>query len=326
MKIITIKDIAQMVNVSPSTVSRALKDHPDIGAELKQKIQEIAKALKFTPNTNAANLRKQKSQLIGVIIPRFIRNFVPDVVDGIAMVVDDKQYQMIIIPTNDKLEKECDAIKKCCDYRVDGILLSVSTETKELSHLELAKEFNIPVVLLDKSIDDSDFHQVIIDDKSMAKQCAEYLLDLGKKNIAAFFGHENLRISQNRHSGFSSAINAKDVQVKSFFCNSTEEAYQQTISVLQNSKIDAFFGMSDQVLLGILAAIIHENKLKEVSIIGFSDGKTIPFLHPEVAYVLHHGKIIGAKAAELLFQLINGEENISKIVKLKSEIIHQSQK
>jgi LacI family transcriptional regulator len=320
MKIITIKDIAQMLNVSPSTISRALKDHPDIGAELKEKIRALARELKYTPNTIATNLRNQKSQLIGVVIPKFFSNFVPDVIDGISAVIDQQAYQMIIIPTNDELEKEKQAIQKCCDYRVDGILLSLSTETEDLEHLSLVKDYNIPLVLFDKAKPSPDFHQVTIDDVSMAHDCGIYLKEQECKYVAGFFGHENLAITQHRHRGFLSAFAEDDTETRCFFASNSEEAYEQTAALLQKQPIDGIFGMSDEVLLGMLKAVIEQNLLDSIHIIGFSDGKTIPYLHREVAYVLHSGRQIGTKAANVLFDIIQGRQLPETNIRLQSAV------
>lgn len=304
MKVITIKDIAQMANVSPSTVSRALKDHPDISTDLKTKIKQIAEALNFKPNSFASNFRKQKSQLIGVIIPKFCNSFVPDVIDGITSFVNEKNFQVIILPTNDNLFKEKDAIQKCCDYRVDGILMSLSVETTDLDHLIIADSYNIPIVIFDKAASSINYHQVVINDRFLAEACAQQLIAEKRKNIVGFFGHENLAITKNRQIGFSSLINKHIIPLTIEYASSSVEAYKKTIHLIDNQNIDAVFGISDELLIGIIAAVREKNKLNEISIIGFSDGTTIPLLFPEVSYVFHDGKKLGKEAAKTLFQLL----------------------
>ena len=305
MKVITIKDIAQMANVSPSTVSRALKDHPDISSDLKIKIKGIADALNFKPNSFASNFRKQKSQLIGVIIPKFCNSFVPDVIFGITSVVNEKNFQVIILPTNDDILKEKEAIQKCCDYRVDGILMSLSVETSNVEHLKTADAYNIPVVIFDKAANTSNYHQVVINDKLMAEKCAQQLINESRKNIIGFFGHENLAITKNRQIGFSSILNQNKLPLTIEYASSSIEAYQKTISLIDSKNIDAVFGISDELLIGIIAAVREKQKLNEISIIGFSDGSTIPLLFPEVSYVSHDGKKLGYEAANTLFKLID---------------------
>jgi LacI family transcriptional regulator len=305
MKVITIKDIAQMANVSPSTVSRALKDHPDISSDLKTKIKQIAEALNFKPNSFASNFRKQKSQLIGVIIPKFCNSFVPDVIDGITAFVNDKNFQVIILPTNDDITKEKEAIQKCCDYRVDGILMSLSVETFDLEHLKIADAYNIPIVIFDKATSTINYHQVVINDQLLAEACAQQLIVENRKNIVGFFGHENLAITKNRQMGFSSHVNKNGLPLTIDYASSSVEAYKKTINLIENQNIDAVFGISDELLIGIIAAVREKNKLNEISIIGFSDGTTIPLLFPEVSYVFHDGKKFGNEAAKTLFHLLD---------------------
>lgn len=310
-----------MLAVSPSTVSRALSNHPDISVELKQKIQDIAKELKFTPNSIAVNLRKQKSQLIGVIIPKFYSSFVPDVIAGISAVVDAENYQMIIIPTHDSIEKEKEAILKCCDYRVDGILISLSNETTDLSHLEITKTLNVPLVIFDKSTETDDFHQLLIDDIEMAKKCADFINEQDFKHVAAFFGHKNLTISKRRLEGFNTTI-AEGVETAYFFANDTAEAYEKTLQLLETANIDAIFGMSDELLVGILAAVKSKHALNTISIVGFSDGKIIPYLHHEITYVLHNGRLVGEAAAALLMRLIANDPSVTqKIQKIETALV-----
>jgi LacI family transcriptional regulator len=305
MKVITIKDIAQMANVSPSTVSRALKDHPDIGSDLKIKIKEIAAALNFKPNSFASNFRKQKSQLIGVIIPKFCNSFVPDVIDGITSFVNDKNFQVIILPTNDDLTKEKEAIQKCCDYRVDGILMSLSVETSSVDHLKIADAYNIPIVIFDKATSATNYHQVVINDRLMAENCAQQLINKKRKNIVGFFGHENLAITKNRQLGFTSILTKNNLPLTIEYASSSKEAYQKTIALIDKNNIDAVFGISDELLIGIIAAVREKQKLNEIAIIGFSDGSTIPLLFPEVSYVYHDGRKLGHEAAKTLFELLD---------------------
>jgi LacI family transcriptional regulator len=317
---ITIKDLAKMLKVSPSTISRALKDHPDIGQELKTRIKNLAKELNYSPNSMAVNFRKGKSKLIGVILPKFYRNFIPDVIDGISFVVDENQYQMIILPTNDLLSKEKDAIQKCCDYCVDGILLALSNETVDLGHLKILDDLEIPVVLFDKSIETDGYTQVLIDDRLMAERCAQKMEQKSISKVAAFLGHENLTISKRRKDGFQSGILNEHTQVHYVHATSSAEAKEKALTLMEQG-VSGFFGMSDEVLVGILAAAKAQNKINETYVIGFSDGKTIPFLHEEIDYVHHDGKEIGETAARLLFDLIKSPEKISKVIQVNTEIV-----
>ena len=194
----TIKDLATFLNVSPSTVSRALNNHPDISLEVRQRVQQLAEELQFKPNSFAANFRKKQSKLIAVVLPKIYRSFIPDVIEGITKTLKQNNYQTLILLTEDLLENEIAAIQQCCDMRVDGILLSLSNQTKNLDHLTSCKSLGIPLVLFDNTLESQDFPSVHINDAMAAAACANYLNDKKIKRVAAVFGPEELNISKNR--------------------------------------------------------------------------------------------------------------------------------
>jgi LacI family transcriptional regulator len=149
MKPMTIKDLANFLKVSPSTVSRALNNHPDISLEVRQRVQQLAEELQFKPNSFAANFRKKQSKLIAVVLPKIYRSFIPDVIEGITKTLKQNNYQTLILLTEDQIENEIAAIQQCCDMRVDGILLSLTNQTKNLDHLTICKNLGIPLVLFE---------------------------------------------------------------------------------------------------------------------------------------------------------------------------------
>lgn len=307
MKPMTIKDLAHLLNVSPSTVSRALNNHPDISLEVRNRVQLLAEELQFKPNSMAANFRKKQTKLIAIILPKIYRSFVPDVIEGITKRLNANHYQTLVLITEDELQKEIDAIKQCCDMRVDGILLSLSNQTKDLEHLDVCKKMHIPLVLFDNTLETQDFASVHINDVAAAAQCATYINAKKCKEVVAIYGPAELSISKNRRAGFSAQLSPK-IKNLDFFASNAQEAYQIAMTQLQRNQHIAFFGISDEVLLGIVTAIKEQDLTNNTVVVGFSDGLTLPFLHKELNYIFHDGKIVGSTAAEQILKCIDQVE------------------
>lgn len=321
MKVITIKDIARMAQVSASTVSRALKDHPDISKELTAKIKSIAESLNFKPNSFASSFRTQKSNLIGVILPQFHSNFIPEVLKGITSYLKKHNYQMVIFPTNDQLEEEKKAIEKCCDYRVDGVLLSLSIESHNLEHLELLKSFNIPAVIIDKTTNSDQYTQFTINDFEESKKCAQHLMEKNCKHVLAILGNEQLSISKDRIKGFMAGL-SDQVELTIVHAESSEQSRQHVLQIMDQQSLDAIFGISDEVLLGATAALNEKKKLEEIELVGFSDGQMLPYLCPRLNYIHHDGLAFGEQASALLLNhLEHPEENTKQVKYMQVEFI-----
>ncbi|MFM6945724.1 MAG: LacI family DNA-binding transcriptional regulator [Flavobacteriales bacterium] len=319
MKPMTIKDLANFLNVSPSTVSRALNNHPDISIEVRQRVQQLAEELQFKPNSFAANFRKKQSKIIAVILPKIYRSFIPDVIEGITKKLNSHQYQTLMLITEDELDNEIAAIKQCCDMRVDGILLSLSNQTKNLAHLDLCKKLNIPLVLFDNTLESNTFPTVHINDAAAAATCAKYLNEKKVKRVAAVFGPEELNISRHRKFGFQNALDPS-IQMDVCYAKDANAAYHFAMDQIQNKQTSAFFGISDEVLLGIITAI-KENKLsKKTEVIGFSDGLTMPFLHKQLRYIFHDGKIVGQHAADLILRCMEDNQVDAPDVEISVEL------
>ena len=315
----TIKDLANFLKVSPSTVSRALNNHPDISLEVRQRVQQLAEELQFKPNSFAANFRKKQSKIIAVILPKIYRSFVPDVIEGITKKLNNNQYQTLILITEDELDNEIATIKQCCDMRVDGILLSLSNQTKNLTHLDSCKKLGIPLVLFDNTLESPAFPTVHINDAEAAAKCANYLNAKKVKRVAAVFGPEELNISKNRKLGFESALDPA-ISLDVCFAKDANAAYHFAMDQIQNKQTSAFFGISDEVLLGIITAIKENRLSKKTEVIGFSDGLTMPFLHKQLRYIFHDGKIVGQRAAELNLSCMEDDQNKSENVEIDVEL------
>jgi LacI family transcriptional regulator len=200
MSRITIKDIAEMLKISTSTVSRALSDHPDISEKVKIRVREVVDVMNYQPSEWGKNFRNKKTRLIGLVIPKMNMFFIPSVINGLSSVLTEKNYHLLILISDENLETEKKNVEFCCNYGVDGIVVSLTSETRELSHLEKAARLDIPVVIFDKSIPQTIFDEVLIDDVETTAIIADQLIKSKVKNILCVFGNENLEITRRREN------------------------------------------------------------------------------------------------------------------------------
>jgi LacI family transcriptional regulator len=329
MKRATIKDIANLVGVSISTVSRALKDHPDIGAELRGKIKEVAVALNYRPNMAAVQLRKQKSNLIGLIYPEAHMFFFPSVIKGISEVVQKHGYKLLVLQSNESYEQEIENVRICLDNGVEGLLISISKETKQLSHLEELKNVDIPVVLIDKVLENNQFDEIIIDDAKATRMCIEYLIHTGCRRILGLFGNPNMVITAKRLEGFKQVVakqnEAQMVVSQHNFVGNTFDTWQQLEQIYPTFKPDGIFAMSDEIMAGIVPALkrLHVNIPEQCSVIGMSDGYLPKILDPQITFLHHDGLALGKLAASHLIDKIqNGDaQDVARHILLPIELV-----
>ena len=218
-------------------------------------------------------------------------------------------YQLLVLQSNDSLATEMLNIRVCSDQLVDGMIVSLSAETKSIEHLKDAGDVGIPIVLFDKCADNKIFDQVIINDVAAAIQCTDYLINSGAKTIAGIFGNEELSITKLRLNGFRKALQLagfSDDSIHIEFASGMNEAKEKTLKVINDFHPDAFFYMSDEVLAGLLPAIKEAglNIPNNCKIAGISDGTLPLILDPQVTHYHHNGFDVGAAAAKRLIELI----------------------
>jgi LacI family transcriptional regulator len=309
MKKTTIKDIAIQLGVSPSTVSRALKDHPDIGAAMIKDVKSLAASLNYRPNNAALQLRHRTSRTMGLIIPEISMFFYPSVIRGIEDVLHEKGYSLLVLQSNDSLDREIENIQICYDNDVAGLLIALSHNTFSLEHLEIFNEVDVPVVTFDKVIANSESNKVLIDDYKVAKDAAKHLLKIGCKRLAGIFGNRNLSITQARVNGFTSGIIESEAYFQQDaikYANSTKEAMEIVKKLMASYKPDAIFAMSDEIMAGVIPSLIEEGiKIPEdCSVLAISDGYLPHYMTPKVTHIHHDGYEMGFKAAERIVTLI----------------------
>ncbi|MCB0494513.1 MAG: LacI family DNA-binding transcriptional regulator [Cyclobacteriaceae bacterium] len=324
---ITIKDLARELNISPSTVSRALKDHPDISPETKKIVKELAEKLHYKPNLLAQGLRNSKTNTIGVIVPELVHFFFSTVVAGIEDVAYAKGYNVILCQSAEMYEREVTDARALWDSRVDGMLVSISKETNQFDHFQELLDEGLPIVFFDRVAKDLDASQVVVDDYQGAFNAVEHLISKGCKKIVHLAGPENLEISKNRLNGYKDclakySIEFDDRLVVSCPEGTYEESKRFTNILLNTSKdIDGVFGCNDMAALGAILAL-KEKQIsipEKVKVIGFSDWQLSNLIEPRLSTVYQGGFEMGQAAASLLIDEIESDkETISHIQKVIS--------
>lgn len=321
---ITIKDIARELGISPSTVSRALKNHPDISQETKDQVNEYARMHNYKPNALALSLRMSKNNTIGVIVPEIIHFFFSSVLSGIEEVANSEGFNVILCQSGEDYEKEVRNTQALIATRVSGVLASLSKHTTTYDHFQDIVDSGIPLVFFDRICIGINTDRVVVDDYAGAFAAVEYLIQSGCKRIAFFSSPLHLEISKNRKNGYLDAMHKYKIPVDESLirvCDTREEAIIITPEILDRpDRPDAFFAINDHCATGIMYAV-KQAKLRipdDISIMGFTDGELAKASDPMLSTVEQHGFEMGKHAAKLLIDKINGVSQgryTNKIVK-----------
>lgn len=338
---VTIKDIARELGISPSTVSRALKDHPDISPDTKKAVNELAEKLNYQPNIVALSLRQSKTNTIGVIIPEIVHFFFSTVISGIEDVAYSAGYNVILAQSNESQTREISDIKALFNSRVDGMLMSVSRETTNFDHIESMLAKGVPIVFFDRVYDTGQASKIIVDDFTGAKEATLHLIDQGCKRIAHIEGPPNLEISKQRLEGYKEALKEHNMPFNKelvAICPSgtIEEGKKATEKLLSlKNPPDAIFATNDPAAMGAMQAIKAKG-LKmpnDVALVGFSNWFFSSLMDPPLSSVDQPGFEMGQEAAKLLIRQIEKQEKDdeditpeTKILKTRLIIRESSQK
>lgn len=326
---ITIKDIARILGISASTVSRALKDHPDINVDTKKAVNELAGKLKYHPNAVALSLKNSRSNTIGVIIPEIVHYFFSSVISGIEDVASQKGFTVIICQSNESYDREVANARTLLSHRVDGILVSVSKETHVFDHFVDLQEGGIPLVFFDRIAPDINADQVIIDDMEASYKATRHLIETGRKRIAHFAGPQTLVIGRDRLQGYLNALTEAGLPIDNRLiieADNFEKARNAVIELIDSGNVpDGIFAVNDLTAIGAMQTIQKKGfKIPdEISIVGFSDGRFSGITDPNLTSVDQHGYEMGITAAEMLFNRILSTESIyiPEVKVLKAELI-----
>ena len=326
---VTIKDIARILGISPSTVSRALKDHPDINTDTKKAVNELASKLKYQPNAVALSLKNSRSNTIGIMIPEIVHYFFSSVISGIEDVASQKGYTVIICQSNEKFAREVSNAKALLSHRVDGILISISKETNSFDHFVNLQEGGIPLVFFDRIAPGINADQIINDDIDASYNATRHLIENGCKRIAHFAGPQGLIIGRNRLQGYLNALAEAGLPIDKRLiieADTFEKARNTVGQMLDTGNVpDGIFAVNDMTAIGAMQTIQKRGyKIPDqISIVGFSDGYLSGITDPHLSSVDQHGYEMGTTAAEMLFHRIlsDEEEYVPEIKILKADLI-----
>ena len=331
---VTIKDIARKLNVAASTVSRALRDHPDVSKKTKEKVVKLAEELNYHPNTIAQSLKKGTSKIIGVLVPQVRHYFFAEIMAGIADVAEEKGYNVMICQSNEKYENEVKNVQTLIQQRIAGLLASVSEFTDKFDHFELLKSNGIPLVFFDRAASEVEASRVVVDDYHGAFKATEYLIKKGYKRIAHLAGYNNLEIARNREKGYRDALKKHDLPINEDLIVHTgglnEEDGMESFKELYDrldQKPDAVFAVTDPVAIGAYQ-VMKKRGIKipdDVALFGFSDNPDARLIDPPLTTVKQTPYIIGKEAIDLLIKEIeNKDRSITHKILTTELVIRES--
>ena len=314
----TLKQIAKELNVSVSTVSKALNDSPEISEHTKIRIKEYAKLKNYKPNIIGLNLKYRKTKTIGVIIPNILNSFFAKVFSGIERVADEQGYKVITCISNELIAKEINTLEMLSNGTIDGFILSVSEEAQKLNefnHFKTIINEGTPIVMFDRIADEVDCDKVVVDDFDSAFHATQHLIDIGCKSIALFSSVDNLSVGKLRAEGYLKALQKNNIKVNNDIIlrtDSENDLKEKIENILDSDIIDGIFALDENDSVAALRISIKKGfKIPEnISIIGFADGILASRrLSPSLTTVSQHGPEIGEAAARLLIERLENKED-----------------
>ncbi|MCG8308050.1 MAG: LacI family transcriptional regulator [Cytophagales bacterium] len=330
-KLATLSDIARQLNISVSTVSRALHDHPAINIKTKKKVRLLAEKLNYQPNLLALNLLNRKTNTIGVVVPEITSYFFSSVINGIQDFVNDTNYQLIIGQSEESCEKEKNILQALAKVRVDGFLISPTSETVKPDYYNGLIKSGIPLVLFDRDCVGAKADKVLVDDYDGAFQAVEYLIKTGCRRIAHITGPSDLSISNHRLNGYLDALKKYDlpkqehriIEVEGF---SPEYGVKAAKKILESPDLpDAIFAINDGIAIGAMY-VIKEAGIKipdQISVVGFDDEPHSSYFIPPLTSVWQPVYDMGMLSARILLNKLSRhrQDKSLRFELLKPELI-----
>ncbi len=316
---VTLEDIAKQLNVSRVTVSKALRDHPDISTETTKLVRKTAKDFGYTPNLLARNLSSRRSQMIGLVIPKVAHAFFGSVIEGVYNTAFDNDYETILTVSQENDERERKHLQTLVSMRVDGILISISETTRDLEVFGWIKKLGVPLIFIDRCPNPlpAGFGSVLVDDEGGAFRAVEHAISIGYRKIACFGGTTNTNIGRNRLRGFKSAMKKHRVPVQPHWI--AEGGYGQNVGYDNIMRLHSLrrlpefvFAMTYPIALGVYSAA---KKLglripEDIDLISFGDSDVSDVISPALSCVSQPSYQLGSVAAGLLLKNLSDPETL----------------
>ncbi len=322
---VTIKDIARDLGLSTSTVSRALRDSHEISEATKKLVLEHAQKVHFKPNRIAQSLKEKKSLSIGVIVCEIANSYFSQIINGIESIAYNHGYTVITAQSMESAERELMNLEYLTSSSIDGLIISVSTETNNFSYLKKLHERGLPIVFVDRVIEDIETHKVIADNYKGAYKATKHLIEKGYKRIGLISNNPSLSISRERFDGFKDAHIEAKIPIKENLIEYIShggmiyEEVEAALNKLYKNKVkpDAILGGSDKITTGCLR-YLKNKKIKipeQVGLIGFSNTDLTDLLYPPLTVIRQPAYEMGEASASLLLSLIESKRPQTKFEK-----------
>lgn len=317
----SLKDIAGILGVSIPTVSRALKDSPEISRELCAKAKQLAKELNYRPNPFAISLRQNAPRIIGVIVPDIVTHFFSAILSGIEDMAVANGYFVIITTSHESYEHEKRNIENLINMRVEGIIACLSQETTHYNHFIALSDINMPVVLFDRICLPELFPTVVADGALSAQKATQHLLDNGSKRVAFIGGANHLDIVKRRKHGYLEALRENKIPIEKELVVCRKIDYDEgkiateTLLSLPEPP-DAILAMNDTLAFAAMEVIKnHGYRIpQDIALIGYTDEQHANYVEPKLSAISHQTYLMGETACRLLIQQIKGDKTIKQIV------------
>jgi len=325
---VTIKDIARELGISPSTVSKALKGHPDISTTTREEVRRLADLWHYKPDQVALSLKSGSSRIIGVIVPEIVHYFFSTVISGIEDLAYDSGFHVMFCQSSESYEREVKAVETLLAGRVDGILVSLSKVTENFDHFRKIQESGIPLVFFDRVCDSIDADKVIVDDEVGAFDAVSHLISVGCKNIYHLAGPPNLLIGKHRKDGYIRALREHNMPVHEdhiIRCDSSDYAATVVTELLRRDRRpDGIFAVNDMTAAEAMRIINQAgfNVPEDIAVVGFTSGMISDITNPTLSSVAQHGYYIGIEAVKLLINRLEDQSGFPSQTKvIKTELV-----
>jgi len=315
-KKVTLKQIAKELDVSISTVSKSLRNSPEIGEDTREKVQAFAKLYNYKPNNIALSLKNRKTKTIGVIIPEVVHHFFATVISGIEHYANDFGYNVIVCLSDESFDKEVINMEMLANGSIDGFIISLSKETqlkKDFHHISEATSQGMPVVMFDRITNDIFCDKVIIDDKTAAQDAVNYLLFKGLKKIGLLTTVDYVSVGKLRTEGYLQALKFNNIIVNEDLILKIEDIDTCELAIeeyLKKNQVEGIFAVNELFAVTAIKAAMKLGKRvpEDISIIGFTDGIISKYSSPSITTVSQNGIEMGQKAAKLLIDRLENDE------------------
>lgn len=328
---VTLKQLAEKLNVSISTVSKALHESDEISKDTIERVKALAKQLNYQPNKVAISLKSNKTKTLGVIIPNILNHFFAKVLFGIEEAATKQGYDIIICISNESYIKELQSLEVLGNGSVDGFIISIAEETQiknQIQHIESILQQDLPVVMFDRVSDAIDCDKVIIDDFGAAYEATKHLLSEGRKHIVLLSDIEELSVGKLRVNGYLKALEeasnykSKPIMVHVGNNDNIEELIETMFD--QNLKVDGILSIDNTTgVVALQKALKRGIKVpSELSLIGFSDENVLPFTDPKLSTISQHAMEIGKSSVNLLIDRLHKKHTTDAVTKtIKTNLV-----